>query len=567
MSGIYDEGVALGLTAADLVETGGNPRSSPRRTAPAADLLTIEDDDAPAVLLPYQQELLACDAKVVVYEKSRRIGISWAAAAQGVLVSSADEKAGGDDTFYIGFEKEMTRGFIDDCSFWAQHYGVAASEAEEFLFIDSDPTGDRSIQAFRIKFASGFTITALTSKPRNLRSRQGFVILDEAAFMDDLVEMMKAAFALLIWGSRVWIISSQKEADNPFNELVEDCRAKKVPYKLFRTTFDDAIEQGLYRRICLKQGIEWTAEGEAAWSAEIRAFYGAGAARELDCVPDQGSGVFLSRNLIELSAVNPPDVYRLTCPAGFDLRPKLERRSFMDAWLEDHIAPALKRLDRNLRHAFGQDFARSGDVSAFVPITVTRTLTRSVPWVIEMRNVPYDQQRQLLFWVVDNLPRFFAGKIDSNGNGDFLGESAQQKFGAERIEKVKPTQPWYLANMAPMKAAFEAHELLIPRDDDLIDDLRQIKLDKGIPMVAAGVHTKGTDGQSRHGDFAVALCLAYAASREDPSEIAYQPVARHTSLERGQIRDDDDDFRNRHGGAFNNQDTGRTGFRKSKGAW
>lgn len=556
------------VTAQDMIETGANPRSSPRHAAaPVADQLTIRDGDAPAVLLPYQQELLGCDAQVVVYEKSRRIGISWAAACQAVLISSASEAAGGDDSFYIGFEKEMTRGFIDDCAFWAKHFAVAADDVEEFLFDDSDKDGEKSIQAFRVRFASGKVITALTSKPRNLRSRQGFVILDEAAFMDDLVEMMKAAFALLIWGSRIWIISSQKDVDNAFNELVEDCRAKKVPYKLFRTTFDDAIEQGLYRRICLKKGVEWTAEGEKAWAAEIRAFYGAGAARELDCVPDQGSGVFLSRNLIELCAVNPSDVYRLTCPPGFDLKPKAERRSFLDGWLEDNIAPAVKRLDKNLRHAFGQDFARSGDVSAFVPIVVTRTLTRSVPFVIEMRNVPYDQQKQLLFWVVDQLPRFFAGKLDSNGNGDYLGESAQQQFGATRIEKVKPSQPWYLENMAPMKAAFEARELLIPRDDDLIDDLRQIKLDKGVPMVAAGVHTKGTDGQSRHGDFAVALCLAYAASRQDAPEIDYRPVARATALDGGQRRDDDDDFSRRHGGAFARHDAGRAGFNRSKGCF
>jgi phage FluMu gp28-like protein len=161
------------VTAEDLVERHDNPRSSPRY-APAADLLRTDPDDA--VLLPYQQRLLASTAQVVVYEKSRRVGISWAAAAQAVLISAAASKAGGDDSFYIGFEKEMTRGFIDDCAFWAKHYGVAAAEAEEFVFVDTDPTGDKSIQAFRIRFASGFTIVALTSKPRNLRSRQGFVM-------------------------------------------------------------------------------------------------------------------------------------------------------------------------------------------------------------------------------------------------------------------------------------------------------------------------------------------------------------------------------------------------------
>ncbi len=541
-------------------------------------LVASADPDGPtsatqeaAVLLPYQQTLVGCDDQVVVYEKSRRIGISWAAAAAAVLTSSKAAAADGMDTFYIGYEKEMTRGFIDDCAFWAQHFGVVAGEVDEFLFDDGDGApgsgGDKSIQAFRIRFASGHTIVALTSRPRNLRGKQGFVILDEAAFMDDLPEMLKAAFALLIWGGRVWVISTHDGVDNAFNQLVEDCRAEKKPFRLMRTTFDEALEQGLYRRICLKTGKAWSAEGEADWATGIRKFYGSGAAEELDVVPAQGSGVYLTRTLIEACATGAGPVVRLTCPAGFDLKPEPERRSYLDAWMEQTLAPHVATLDRNLRHVFGQDFARSGDVSAFVPIAVERDLTRRVPFVIEMRNVPYEQQKQLVWWVVERLPRFAAGKLDSTGNGDYLGEVAQQRFGAERVEKVKLSQAWYLTHMAPMKAAFEDRTLIIPRDADLVDDLRQIQLNKGVPMVPADAHTKGADGANRHGDFAVALCLAFAASRTDPSEIDYRPVARATAVDRGGVRDDDDDFRNRHGGAFARRDDGRAGFNRTKGAW
>ncbi len=526
----------------------------------------VASPDIASVLLPYQQALLAADDQVVVYEKSRRIGISWAAAAAAVLRSALDADAGGMDTFYIGYEKEMTRGFIDDCAFWAQHFGVVAAAVDEFLFDDGDASGDKAIQAFRIRFASGHTIVALTSRPRNLRGKQGFVILDEAAFMDDLPEMLKAAFALLIWGGRVWVISTHDGVDNAFNQLVEDCRAGKKPFRLMRTTFDEALEQGLYRRICLKTSKVWTAEGEAEWAEGIRKFYGSGAAEELDVIPAQGSGVYLTRTLIEACAVAQSPVLRLTCPPGFDLKPEPERRSYLDAWLEQTIAPLVEGLDRNLRHVFGQDFARSGDVSAFVPLTIQRDLTRTAPFVIEMRNVPYEQQKQLVWWVVERLPRFSAGKLDSTGNGDYLGEVAQQRFGAERIEKVKLSQAWYLTNMAPMKAAFEDRTLLIPADADLVDDLRQIQMNKGVPMVPADAHTKGADGSSRHGDFAVALCLAYAASRANPSEIDYRPVARATSLDRGEARDDDD-FANRYGGAFADRDGGRAGFNREKGCF
>jgi hypothetical protein len=58
------------------------------------------------------------------------------------------------------------------------------------------------------------------------------VIIDEAAFHEQLGELIKAAMALLMWGGQVHIISTHNGADNPFNELIQDIRAKKRPYSL-----------------------------------------------------------------------------------------------------------------------------------------------------------------------------------------------------------------------------------------------------------------------------------------------------------------------------------------------
>lgn len=57
-------------------------------------------------------------------------------------------------------------------------------------------TRTRRSTPFRIKFASGFEIMALSSAPRGLRIKQGVVIIDEAAFVDNLKELLKAALAL-----------------------------------------------------------------------------------------------------------------------------------------------------------------------------------------------------------------------------------------------------------------------------------------------------------------------------------------------------------------------------------
>lgn len=102
-----------------------------------------------------------------------------------------------------------------------------------------------------------------------MRGKQGFVLIDEAAFHDDLAEVLKAAFALLIWGGKVLILSTHDGEDNPFNELINDIRAGKKPYKLLRCTFDDALKDGLYQRICKKTGKEWSADAERKWRQDI----------------------------------------------------------------------------------------------------------------------------------------------------------------------------------------------------------------------------------------------------------------------------------------------------------
>ncbi|MDT9702019.1 terminase large subunit domain-containing protein, partial [Streptomyces sp. P17] len=179
----------------------------------------------PKVLLPYQAHtvrlLESAGTNVLVVEKSRRVGLTWALAAYAVLRAARERKAGGMDAMYISYSQEMTREFVDACGMWARSFNSAAAEAEEFLFPDPDDhDGDRAIQAFRIRFASGFEILALSSAPRSLRGKQGVVIIDEAAFVESLPELLKAALAFLMWGGQVVVCSTHDGADNPFNELI-----------------------------------------------------------------------------------------------------------------------------------------------------------------------------------------------------------------------------------------------------------------------------------------------------------------------------------------------------------
>lgn len=494
------------------------------------------------VFLGYQKRLLNATSlhRVVICEKSRRVGATWGVAADAVLTSAATAAARGMDTFYIGYNLDMAREFIDVCGMWARCFNEAATEAEEYMFEDGD--ADHQIQAFRIRFASGFEIRALASRPRSLRGMQGYVILDEAAFHDDLAGMMKSAIALLMWGGRVLVISTHLGQGNYFNKLIEDARAGRNTYHVERITFDDALNDGLYRRICLRTGETWSPEAEAAWRAGIVKDYGDDADEELFCIPSESGGIYLPRPLIEARMIGDYPVLRLERPAEFTFLPAAVREADIAAWCKLHLDGPLKALDQDRQHGFGEDFGRVSDLTDIAPIEIGKTLKRTVPFVAELRNIPFEQQRQVLFYICDRLPRFIGGKMDASGNGAYLAEVAAQKYGAMRIEQVKLSADWYLENFPPMKAAMEDGYLWVPKDADLLDDLALVTKIRGIPRIP-DVRTKGADGKKRHGDFAVALVLAYAQTRAQTWEAGYRSASTDAARNDGGPSDSDDDVR------------------------
>ena len=119
----------------------------------------------PSVLLPYQQKWVADQSPVKIFVKSRRIGGSWAEAGESALEAS---RINGQDTWYIGYTKDMAIEFIRDVADWAKYYNLVAGEIEEHEEVFDDGDEKKSILAYTVKFASGFRVTALSSAPRNL---------------------------------------------------------------------------------------------------------------------------------------------------------------------------------------------------------------------------------------------------------------------------------------------------------------------------------------------------------------------------------------------------------------
>jgi phage FluMu gp28-like protein len=469
------------------------------------------------LLLPFQQEWFCDESDVKVIVKSRRIGISWTSAAKHVFVAAE----GLMDGFYVGYTEDQGEEFIRDVADWAKVVHGVALEIQRFVLEDVDPeTGNtQAIKAFRVDFASGKRVVALSSRPRNLRGKQGLVTLDEAAFHDDLRGLLKAAIALLMWGGQVEIISTHLGEENEFAKLIDQIRAGEFDYSLHQVTLDDALKDGLFKRICMVRGVDWSERAEAEWREKLIKHYGDAADEELFCIPASGSGSYFSRDVIEDRMVTGRRVLRYECSQAFAMLPEAQRKATVQGWIDQDIKPLLKTLPSDREHYLGQDFGRVSDLSAIAPVTLTAELIRDVPFMVEMANVPFDQQRQVLWAVLDGLPRFQKAHLDASGNGAHLAEVTAQKYGAHRIEQVKIGENWHMVEWPALRTAVEEGKFRLPSDTLIRDDFALVKRVNGIPKIPNATVVKNPNdpkarGQRRHGDGAIACAMANASTRE-----------------------------------------------------
>lgn len=146
-------------------------------------------------------------------------------------------------------------------------------------------------------------------------------------------------------------------------------------------------------------------------------------------------------------------------------RARAWRESYIDEWLETDVAPIVATFDPTRRSFFGQDFARSNDLSTIAAGQIDARSVLVNRLGIEMLGVPFWAQKRILDWLVRAMPMWATGKMDARGNGQQLAEDMQEDWGADRIEAVMATQATYLARMPRMKARFDDRTILIPQSD------------------------------------------------------------------------------------------------------
>ncbi|HEX8485709.1 hypothetical protein [Sphingomonas sp.] len=533
--------IAAAACAAPAPVLSRNADSLPVEMPRGAELPDDHDPLAEGILMAHQLEWIEDKSDLKLGEKGRRCGLTYAEALDDTIAAASSRSAGGDNVFYIGDTKDKGREFIGYVAHFARIVAKELVHVEEFLFEDELEDGtSRMISAYRVRFASGFRIEALSSRPENIRGLQGIVVIDEAAFHKDVRAVLDAVNALLIWGGKIRIISTHNGVLNPFNELIREAKAGKVPFSLHFVPFAKSVANGLYKRVCLLRGKEWSPEAEAAWEAQIRSAYGVRTAQmhqELDAIPADAEGSALTRVAIEAVADRAIPVVRWFLPDSTKSAEPAVRDAVVREFCREKLAPVLATLDADRRHDLGSDFARTGDAASTVVTELGRDLARRGRFVLEMHNVPFEMQRDVLFFVQDRLPRYGHGAFDAGGNGAYIAEVSNQRYGA-RISEIKLSQEWYRVNGGPYVEAIGDRTVTLAGDEDVMRDHQALSYVGGVIRVPDDMRYKGEDGLTRHGDTAIAGLLAWFASRQGAAEYGYEPVR----VGRSMMTEDADDW-------------------------
>ncbi len=513
------------------------------------------DPLAAGVLMAQQTNWLRmqADLDIAVCEKGRRTGITFAQALDDTITAATAKEAGGDNIWYMADTREKGLEYIGYVGKFAPIIARGqATRIEQHIFLDQLEDGtSRQIQAFRVRFASGFRITALSSRPENIHGLQGLVNLDEAALHKNVAKVLESATALLIWGGRIRIWSTHRGKKNAFNQLVQDVRAGRYGKRagVIRITFDDAVANGLYERVCAMRGVPVTAEGKKAWYTGIRAAYGprkAAMREELDVIPRDGDGSAIPSVWIDRAMPEIRPVLRIVFDDEFPQRTEMARETWCATWIASTLMPTLREAMEAFtgRWSVGMDFARHRHFSVITPARITQELRRDVPFIIELANAPTRQQEQILWALLDALERWtFAG--DATGPGQTLMEYTGDKYGRAMlneetgrysggpVHEITLSRNWYGEWMSKYIGLFEDGFISMPRDASLEDDHRAVEYVDGIPMVPKLERADLKDADLvRHGDGAIAGALMNFAAINWVAQcpIEFQSTGRRESL-------------------------------------
>lgn len=458
------------------------------------------------LFLPYQLRWLRDDSRIKIWEKSRRVGATWAQSYEDVRDCAAEKVPA---VWFSSADESAAREYILYCETFAKAMDMAARNLGEII-IDSD----KDIKAFSIEFANGTRINALSSNPTQFRSKGGKVVLDEYAFHKDQDAMWKAARPTITWGYPLRILSTYNGKGNKYFQFVDDVKkGLKKTWALHTTDIVTAVDEGLADKI-LKRKL--TPEERQAWIDEERESVGDEETwqQEYMCNPVDESTAFLSYDLIRSCE---RDVFLSDTKTGTHKGKK---------WTVTTLTAPGFTIDMEAEDLFiGYDVGRKKDLSVLW-MSKRRAKALDAVRIVVMEKTPFKMQKQILYDHL-GLPTMRRACIDETGLGMQLAEDAQDDFGSSKVEPVTLTASTKSAIMHTLLEWMEDTRFTLPSDKHTRADYHAFrKITTSAGNIRFDVDKSNTDG---HGDRGISGALCIHAADNDAGPLIIRSGHRRSS--------------------------------------
>lgn len=404
--------------------------------------MTSPTDKKP-YFLPYQNDWITDDGRFKLWDKSRRIGATYAESYRAVRrrhlldtkrdywFSSADESAAVEFSLY--------------CQDWCR---LAQAIHEAFKEELVDDQGYR-YNNYVVEFPTGSRINCMSSNPRRFRSKGGDVCLDEFDWHDQPGAMLDAATPVTTWGYDLSILTTRNGEGSEFDKLVKKAKKikageatakqlKTLPWNYHFTPITVAVEQGLAEKIRLLDAIDPAARQEFLDECRAKCRSEDAFNQEYMCIPSAADSTLI-----------PYDFYQ-SC----------EALNILGRWGEGP-------------RYYGFDVGRENDPTVIFGLEEVAgiLITREIEKLYRMK---YGDQKKVIAGKLSH-PKVVRACGDASGLGDMLVEELQADLGPSRVEKVKFTGPVKEVLASRVLGHMQDRRLLVPDQVDTRESFHKIR--------------------------------------------------------------------------------------------
>lgn len=256
--------------------------------------------------LEYQKRWILDNSPIKLYEKSRRIGITFATSYRSVT-KCLRKKEGSTFIQWVSSRDELTaKEFITDyVAMWAREANKISRELAAG-FADAVGLDGKNIEvidekhgitAFVVRFKNGSRINSISSNPLAFAGKGGDVLIDEWDLHDDQAALYDMALPCTQLGNQLELVSAYNPKGSEDTEFAKRCRkcaeGDDPEVSFHRTTVEDAIADGyveMINEIKRKRGVPPQTRDEFLTSLRRRCRNRAAFDSQYMCKPNRATG-------------------------------------------------------------------------------------------------------------------------------------------------------------------------------------------------------------------------------------------------------------------------------------